>query len=40
MDAEFEKEHEAWERRGYKFGKEITMWTCGTEERRKTNLAH
>ena len=39
MDASFEKEYEARERRGYKVEKEITMRTCGTEERRNANLA-
>jgi hypothetical protein len=28
------KTYEAWERKGYKVGKEITMRTCETEERR------
>ena len=39
VDAAIEKEYEAWERRGYKVEKEITIRTCGTEERRKANLA-
>jgi len=39
VDAAFEKDYEAWERRGYKVGKEVTIRTCETEERRKANLA-
>ena len=39
VDAAFEKEYKAWERKGYKIGKEIPMRNFGTEEECKAILA-
>jgi hypothetical protein len=38
-EAAFLEELAQWERNAYALGKEITLRTCGTEERRKANLA-
>jgi hypothetical protein len=39
VDTHYQEDYEAWERRAYIVGKEVTERTCGTEERRRDNLA-
>ena len=38
-EAEFVESYKQWERDAYIRGKEVTMRTCGTQERRDANLA-
>ena len=38
-EAAFVEEYQQWERGTYILGKEITMRTCGTKERRAANMA-
>ena len=39
IDTNNHENYEAWERHAYTVGTEITYRTCGTENRRKDNLA-